>query len=89
MAIIRMMFIQRISINICLAMNPLPASRIIITDIESEREILIAHKSHFREGEDAEYLDTEIEKPLQHTAKAKAARGMHIWNKPTPVEPVY
>ena len=55
-----------------------------------EREIVIfnTQKSHFRDGDDAEYFETATENPLQHTANASAIRGMHIWNSPTPAAPV-
>ena len=55
-----------------------------------EREIVIfnTQKSHFRDGDDAEYFETATENPLQHTANASAIRGMHIWKSPTPAAPV-
>ena len=56
--------------------------------MEREREIFKAQKSHFRDGDDAEYFETATENPLQHTANASAIRGVHIWKSPTPAAPV-
>ena len=55
-----------------------------------EREVVIfnTQKSHFRDGDDAEYFETATENPLQHTANASAISGMHIWKSPTPEAPV-
>ena len=87
-AVIRIIPSQRLSINIWFAMKLLNIRNKNITAMEREREIFKAQKSHFRDGDDAEYFETATENPLQHTANASAIRGVHIWKSPTPAAPV-
>ena len=87
-AVIRTIPSQRLSINIWFAMKSLNIRNKSITAIEREIVIFNTQKSHFRDGDDAEYFETATENPLQHTANASAIRGMHIWNSPTPAAPV-
>lgn len=87
-AVIRIIPSQRLSINIWFAMKLLNIRNKNITTIEREVVIFNAQKSHFRDGDDAEYFETATEKPLQHTANASAIRGVHIWKSPTPAAPV-
>ena len=87
-AVIRMIPSQRLSINIWFAMKLLNIRNKNITTIEREVVIFNAQKSHFRDGDDAEYFETATENPLQHTANASAIRGVHIWKSPTPAAPV-
>lgn len=87
-AVIRIIPSQRLSINIWFAMKLLNIRNKNITTIEREVVIFNAQKSHFRDGDDAEYFETATENPLQHTANASAIRGVHIWKSPTPAAPV-
>lgn len=87
-AVIRIIPSQRLSINIWFAMKLLNIRNKNIMTIEREVVIFNAQKSHFRDGDDAEYFETATENPLQHTANASAIRGVHIWKSPTPAAPV-
>lgn len=87
-AVIRIIPSQRLSINIWFAMKLLNIRNKNIMTIEREVVIFNEQKSHFRDGDDAEYFETATENPLQHTANASAIRGVHIWKSPTPAAPV-